>query len=39
MPLQIATEDVKNYLEAVMREREMEFKDLEVKEEGSEDED
>ncbi len=32
-------EDVKNYLEAVMRERGMEFKDLEVKEEGSEDED
>lgn len=32
-------EDVKQYLEAVMRERGMEFTDLEIKEEGSEDED
>ena len=32
-------EDVKRYLEAVMRERGMEFTDLEIKEEGSEDED
>ena len=32
-------EDVKQYLEAVMRERRLEFKDLEIKEEGSEDED
>lgn len=32
-------EDVKSYLEAVMRERGMEFADLEIKEEGSEDED
>ena len=31
--------DVKRYLEAVMRERGMEFTDLESKEEGSEDED
>ena len=30
-------EDVKRFLEAVMRERGMEFMDLEIKEEGSED--
>ena len=32
-------EDVKRYLEVVMRDRGMEFTDLEIKEEGSEDED
>ena len=31
-------EDVKNYLEAVMRKRGMEFKDVEIEEEESEDE-